>query len=96
MMTPHAIGDAAATEEAWHSLPTEALPQRIECDPQAGLTEAEAKRRLGVFIPNVISPIKSESLWRVFIDLIREPLMLLLLGIVSSTPSGASCETLSP
>ncbi len=93
-MTAHAIGDAAATEEAWHSLPTEALAQRIECDQQVGLSEAEAQRRLGVFGPNVIGAIKSESLWRVFIDLIREPLMLLLLGIGSSTPSEASCETL--
>jgi P-type Ca2+ transporter type 2C len=81
MMALPAFVVTAATQEAWHSLPRDAVVHRIGSDPLSGLTEAEAKRRLAAFGPNVIKAVESESLWGVFLDLIREPLMLLLLGI---------------
>jgi P-type Ca2+ transporter type 2C len=73
--------DAAVNGEAWHSLDPDAVANRIQSDPLVGLSEIEAKTRLEVFGPNVITAMGSEPLWRVFVDLIREPLMLLLLGI---------------
>jgi Ca2+-transporting ATPase len=80
-MTTLAIVDAGADAEAWHSLHLDTVANRIQSDPLVGLSESEAKTRLEVSGPNVIKAIRAEPLWRVFVDLIREPLMLLLLGI---------------
>lgn len=68
------------TSPAWHSLsPGEAMA-RLGVEDDAGLASDEAARRLAASGPNRIVELKREELWEVFLEAIREPMILLLLA----------------
>jgi magnesium-transporting ATPase (P-type) len=59
-------------------------PNEIEnhfgTDSSTGLDEATALQRLAQFGPNRLAEAKQQAIWQVFLEEIREPMILLLLG----------------
>ena len=45
----------------------------------SGLDEKEVQARLAKFGPNQLGEVKQETYWKVFLEEIREPMILLLL-----------------
>ncbi len=73
-------------DHAWHTLTVQDITARFSVDSTTGLDEDEAYKRLAQFGPNQLREAKQESLWEVFLEEIREPMILLLLitGILYS------------
>ena len=68
-----------SSEERWHALPIQAVGDRLGVDPVSGLSEEVAHNRFLVFGPNRVSPRKEETVWQIFLEEIREPMIVLLL-----------------
>ncbi len=64
---------------AWHSMPSEEVVRRLRADAAAGLSSAEAARRLASFGPNAIVESAGRSPWRIFLDQLISAMMVLLL-----------------
>jgi Ca2+-transporting ATPase len=71
--------------EPWAESP-EYIIKSLNTDPDSGLDQAEAKKRLNQFGPNRLTLERKISFWGVFLEEIREPMILLLLvvGIIYS------------
>lgn len=67
------------SEQAWQAWSLADLRVRFAVDSATGLDEQEARRRLARTGPNVLSEEKRESFWKVFLEEVREPMILLLL-----------------
>ena len=67
------------SEDCWHAMPIEAVADRLGVDPAFGLSEEVAHNRFLVFGPNRVSPRKEETAWQIFLEEIREPMIVLLL-----------------
>ena len=79
---PHVMAQTPLTpssEDRWHGLPVEAVRDRLGVDPASGLSEEVAHNRFLVFGPNRVSPRKEETVWQIFLEEIREPMIVLLL-----------------
>jgi len=70
---------AAATDTCWHALPAEAISARFGVDPASGLNDETAHNRFLVFGPNRLSAQKQETVWEIFLEEMREPMIVLLL-----------------
>jgi len=69
----------SSSEDSWHAMPMEAIADRLGVDPLCGLSEEVAHNRFLVFGPNRVSPRKEETIWEIFLEEIREPMIVLLL-----------------
>ncbi len=69
------------SETAWHSLASADVAGRLGTDPAAGLTTAEASRRLGQIGPNSLRQPRSEPWWEEAVEALTEPLILLLIAV---------------
>ncbi len=67
------------TGPAWHTLTVQEICSRLGVEIGSGLSAEEANRRLAQFGPNRLHEEKQESFWEVFLEEIREPMILLLL-----------------
>ena len=65
----------------WHALGGEAAASRLGTKSTVGLREVEAGERLASGGPNLVKVEKPESPWAIFLEEVREPLILLLLAI---------------
>jgi len=63
----------------WHTLATSDVTAHFGVDPALGLSPAEVQRRLLKYGPNQLRPEKWESAWDIFLEEVREPMILLLL-----------------
>ncbi len=74
----------ANAPRAWHTLTAQTVATSLGVDPARGLSEQEAQERLRKFGPNRLRPQQQQSIWQVFLEEVREPLILLLFftGIV--------------
>ncbi|MBE3557683.1 MAG: cation-transporting P-type ATPase [Ktedonobacteraceae bacterium] len=70
---------AASPEQPWQAWSIADLRARFAVDPASGLTEQEARKRLARYGPNALREEKRESFWSVFLEEVREPMILLLL-----------------
>ena len=68
------------TDGAWHALTTDEIQRHFNVDSSAGLDESTVKPRLAQFGPNRLAEAKQQTIWQVFLEEIREPMILLLLG----------------
>ena len=75
----------------WHALPAAAVLERLASSP-AGLTSAEARRRLGDVGPNVLPPPRTRSALRILADNARGLVVLLL--VVAAAVALAAGETI--
>ena len=69
----------ASVEDHWHTLPADAICARLGVDPASGLSDEVAHNRFLVFGPNRLSAQKQETVWDIFLEEIREPMIVLLL-----------------
>jgi Ca2+-transporting ATPase len=58
----------------------EEVTRRLEVDPGAGLSSAEAARRLQRYGPNRLAQATREPRWRVFVRQFQSPMILILLA----------------
>lgn len=77
-------------ETAWHSLPTSQVFERLGCDPERGLSDAEAARRLAEDGPNELRAKPPRTLGQMVVGQIRDPMILIL--IVAAALSAALGE----
>ncbi len=70
---------AAPHDDAWWTAPPEAIVRDV-ASSAAGLTNAEAARRLAEFGANRLADSDRRAPWRVFIARFRNPLVLVLLA----------------
>ena len=63
----------------WHTLTAEEVRRRLEVDPQAGLSSAEAARRLERYGRNRLDEARREPRWRAFVRQFQSPMILILL-----------------
>jgi Ca2+-transporting ATPase len=64
---------------AWHTLSAQEVSDHFDVDSHTGMSAEEARRRLDRYGPNRLREQEEESLWDVFWEEIREPMILLLL-----------------
>ncbi len=62
-----------------HGLTAEAVAERLEIDPAAGLSAEEAERRAVAVGPNALGEERTEPVWRMFVGAATEPFVVLLL-----------------
>src|SRR5436309_14316264 len=74
----HTRPNAHATP--WHTDTVALVSDYFHVESTRGLSEADAHRRLAQYGPNRLPAGKRESLWQVFLEEVREPMILLLLG----------------
>ena len=77
-------------ETAWHALPTSQVFERLGCDPERGLSDAEAARRLAEDGPNELRAKPPRTLGQMVVGQIRDPMILIL--IVAAALSAALGE----
>lgn len=65
--------------EAWHALDCKSVIAALQVDVVTGLNVREASERLLEFGPNRLREVGTESIWKIFLDELREPMILLLL-----------------
>jgi len=70
---------SASTDDCWHAMPADAINARLGVDPASGLNDEVAHNRFLVFGPNRLSTQKHETVWDIFLEEIREPMIVLLL-----------------
>jgi Ca2+-transporting ATPase len=63
----------------WHTLGSTESAARLGVSEATGLGAEEARRRLAQFGPNRLHEEKREAIWEIFLEEIREPMILLLL-----------------
>ncbi len=63
----------------WHTLTANDVCAQAGVESLAGLSDAEARERLAQFGPNRLREAKREPLWEIFLEELREPMILLLL-----------------
>jgi Ca2+-transporting ATPase len=73
------IPPMASQDLPWHALPAVLVSARLGVDPLRGLNDQEAQKRLLEFGPNRLSAQKPETIWDIFLEEIREPMIVLLL-----------------
>ena len=65
----------------WHALPLQEVVRQLETDPNRGLEDAEAKRRLERFGANILVKERKISFLGIAREEITEPMILLLLAV---------------
>lgn len=69
---------------------TPELPARVDVVRPSGLTEEEAARRLAREGPNELPASKRRGPFRIALEVVKEPMFLLLIACGSSTSSSAT------
>ncbi len=67
-------------ERKWHALEPAAALEVLKSDLNQGLTDTEAKSRLGVYGPNEIEETKKISPWKLLLSQFKETLILILIA----------------
>src|SRR3989442_9371247 len=67
-------------DRAWHTMTPNEVESHYGTDSSAGLDEATFLQRLAQFGPNRLAAARQQSIWQIFLEEIREPMILLLLG----------------
>ncbi len=67
-------------DRTWHTMTPDEIESHFGVDSNTGLDEATVQLRLAQFGPNRLAEAKQQTIWQVFLEEIREPMTLLLLG----------------
>src|SRR5206468_1728181 len=76
-------------DRAWHTMTPNEVESHFGTDSSTGLDEATVLQRLAQFGPNRLAAARQQSIWQVFLEEIREPLILLLRGAGQRVPADA-------
>jgi Ca2+-transporting ATPase len=69
----------SGTVTAWYARPVEDAVRDLDVDPAAGLSSAEAQRRLERYGPNRLAQAPKEPRWRAFLRQFQDLLIIILL-----------------
>ena len=72
--------DKAAPDVSWHALTSDEVASRLQVDPAAGLTSAEAGARRSKHGSNTFDVAKKASLWQTFSRQYADPMQIVLLA----------------
>jgi len=77
-------GDVSPQDSAFHALDGATLLSRLGSDPERGLSDAEAARRLERFGPNQLTLLRGRPAWLRFLEQFHNPLLytLLITGLI--------------
>ncbi|MFZ1809687.1 MAG: cation-transporting P-type ATPase, partial [Candidatus Nitrotoga sp.] len=64
----------------WHTLTTDETAQRLETNPQSGLSSANAAKRLAQYGANELKEKRARSLWRMLLDQFADFMIIVLVG----------------
>ncbi|CAH1070316.1 calcium-translocating P-type ATPase, PMCA-type [Candidatus Nitrotoga sp. 1052] len=64
----------------WHTLSTDEAAQRLETNPQSGLSSADAAKRLAQYGANELKEKRARSLWRMLLDQFADFMIIVLIG----------------
>ncbi len=67
-------------QHSWHTLSADEAALQLEVNTQAGLTAAEAARRLSRFGPNALHEKRRRPPWRMFLDQFTDFMILVLMA----------------
>jgi Ca2+-transporting ATPase len=67
------------SNDMWHTLTAESTSERQGIGLDGGLSDEDARRRLDQFGPNRLRQEDREPIWEVFLEELREPMVILLL-----------------
>jgi Ca2+-transporting ATPase len=90
--TAHPPAEAAAAappeDKQWFALAGDAVAGELGVDTHAGLSAAEAAKRLAQYGPNAFTAAKTEPRWQAFVRQYRDPMQIVLLvaGVGSIWP----------
>jgi magnesium-transporting ATPase (P-type) len=70
----------SVSDRAWHTMTPNEIESQFGTNSSTGLDKATVQLRLTQFGPNRLIEDKQQTIWQVFLEEIREPLILLLLG----------------
>ena len=80
------VGAAApedTTATAWYALSGEETTQRLDVDPERGLSSSEASTRRERFGANEIAREQPPSVWAVAMQQLRDPMNIMLIAVVA-------------
>ena len=63
----------------WYQLSADEVLEKLESDPEQGLTSAEAAKRLEQFGPNELVEKGAKSPWLILWDQMKEPMVIVLI-----------------
>jgi len=67
------------SEDNWHTLSGNEVAQRLETDPQSGLSTADASKRLAHFGANELKEKRARSPWRMLLDQFADFMIIVLI-----------------
>ena len=67
-------------DRAWQNMTPNEIESHFGTNSNTGLDESTVQPRLAQFGPNRLAEAKQQTIWQVFLEEIREPMILLLLG----------------
>jgi P-type Ca2+ transporter type 2C len=70
----------SASINNWHTLTADEVAQRLETNPQSGLSSADVTKRLAHFGPNALQEKRARSSWRMLLDQFSDFMIIVLIG----------------
>ncbi len=67
----------------WWALPKEKILESLHVDPKNGLSIKQVQEHRAIFGANVLKELKPTSIWRLVLEGIKQPMMVLLLSIAA-------------
>ena len=74
------MANDAQSDSAWHGLDVPQVAKQFDCDPQHGLSEAEAAQRLARHGPNALQEKPPRSPWRMFAAQFADFMIMVLIA----------------
>ncbi len=74
------VTDGTVPEAAWHELPVEEAAEKLKVDPEEGLSDSEAERRLQTHGPNRLREARQVAWWEVMVEQFKSVVVLLLVS----------------
>jgi Ca2+-transporting ATPase len=78
-----AAGSPHSDAPAWHSLPLPAVIQKLQSDPDCGLTSQQVTQRQREYGPNELISSPGRSAWQLFLDQFRNVMLLMLIAVAA-------------
>ncbi|MCX7194311.1 MAG: HAD-IC family P-type ATPase, partial [Proteobacteria bacterium] len=69
-----------SNDNNWHTLTTDEVAQRLETNPQSGLSSADAAKRLAQYGANELKEKRARSHWRMLLDQFADFMIIVLIG----------------
>src|SRR5512135_3162910 len=73
-------GVPSVADRTWYTMTPDEIESQFGTNSSTGLDEATVQQRLTQFGPNRLAEARQETVWQVFLEEIREPMILLLIG----------------